>query len=277
MDTYAVLSDFQSPYQDDSAVEVACKICSDLPNLHLILNGDCADFRTIGRWPSRPGAYVVSDFAEELERVRSFISKLIRYIKPRRCDWLDGNHEWRVQRLFMRDTQLVRLLGEQKIADATSIRTLIGLDKLKIRYVGEYPKGMWLRDENVCPPEKNVYVAHGYRTRVKSGYTATAELDDKMCSSIVGHTHKLALKWKKAAGNRRFFGAESGTLSILAEAGPHAKYDSIPFNDPDALDHQQGFMIVHHEAGHWFPKTVPIFHEKNGRAVAEWAGRIYKS
>src|SRR5690242_5816269 len=137
MDTTVIMGDFQSPYHDPDAVEVALQIAEEVKPNRFIINGDFVDLHTCGRHPIVPSAQVLDDFAEELERARTLLARIRRRLPVKDCRFLSGNHEWRIERLFMRDTQLVRLLGEKRIADATSMRTLLDLDKLHIRYLGQ--------------------------------------------------------------------------------------------------------------------------------------------
>ena len=173
----------------------------------------------------------------------------------------------------MRDGQLVKILGEKRIADATSIANLLDFEKLRIKYTGQYPTGTWLKDLKAVPAEKNCYVEHGYQTRKNSGYTASALLTDRMTNTVVGHVERMAVVYKKVVGNRRFFAAEGGNLSRIAEPGKGDKiYAGVPFSEPEFLNHQQGLTIVYHDQGNWFPYVIPIH---NGRAV--WNGRTFRA
>jgi len=273
MDTYAILGDLQAPYHDPDAVEVALQICETVKPTCLILNGDFADFHTCGRWPVVPSAQVLDDFSEELERCRTLLKAIRKRVRAKDCRFNSGNHEWRLERLFMRDSQLVRILGEKRIADATSIKTLLDFDSLKITFTGQYPTGTWLKDIKVVPAEKNVYIEHGYQTRKNSGYTASALLGDRMTNCVTGHVERLAVVWKKAIGNRRFFSVEGGNLSRIAEPGKGEKiYAGVPFSEPEFMNHQQGIVVIYHDQGNFFPYAIPIH---NGRAV--WNGRTFRA
>jgi len=273
MDTTVIMGDFQSPYHDPDAVEVALQIAEEVKPNRFIINGDFVDLHTCGRHPVVPSAQVLDDFAEELERARTLLTKIRRRLPVKDCRFLSGNHEWRIERLFMRDSQLVRILGEKRIADATSIRTLLDLDKLKIKYLGQYPKGTWLYDEHVTPYDKNVHIEHGYKSRIKAGYTSSAVMADRWANSVIGHVERLAILWKKTAGNRRFFGIEGGNFSRIAEPGKGENiYSGVPFSVPDYMDHQQGFSIIYRDGGQFHPYVVPIH---NGRAV--WNGRTFRA
>ena len=273
METYCILGDLQAPYHDPDAVEVALQIAEEVKPTTLILNGDFADFHTCGRWPVVPSAQVLDDFSEELERASTLLKAIRKRIPARDCRFNSGNHEWRLERLFMRDSQLVRMLGEKKIADATSIRHLLGLDALRIKFTGQYPTGTWLKDLKVVPAERNCYCEHGYLTRKKSGYTASALLEDRMTNSVTGHVERLGVVFKKAVGNRRFFAAEGGNLSRIAEPGKGDKiYAGVPFSEPEYQNHQQGLLVIYHDQGTFYPYAIPIH---NGRAV--WHGKPYKA
>lgn len=273
MDTIAILGDLQAPYHDKEAVEVALQICEAVKPTTLVLNGDFADFHCIGRWPIVPSAQVLDDFSEELERARTLLKAIRSRLPVKDCRFNSGNHEWRLERLFMRDSQLVRILGEKRIADATSISTLLDFDKLRIKFTGQYPTGTWFKDPKIVPPERNLYIEHGYVSRKKSGYTASALLDERMTNIVTGHVERLALVWRKVVGNRRYFALEGGNLSRIAEPGKGDRiYSGIPFSEPDFLNHMQGIAVIYHDQGQWYPYTIPIV---NGTAV--WNGRRYKA
>lgn len=268
-----IFGDFQSPYHDESAVEVALQIAETVKPTTLILNGDFLDLHSCGRWPVVPSAQTLYDFAEELERARTLLKAIRKRIPVRDCRFNSGNHEWRLERLFMRDSQLVRILGEKKIADATSIANLLGFVELRIKFTGQYPTGTWLKDLNAVPAEKNCYVEHGYVSRKKSGYTASALADERMTNVVTGHVERLAIVWRKVIGNRRYFALEGGNLSRIAEPGKGERiYSGVPFSEPDFLNHMQGIAVIYHDQGQWYPYTIPII-----RGTAVWNGRKFKA
>lgn len=274
METHAIVCDLQAPYHDPAAVDVACQILEAAKPDTFTSNGDGVDFRKLAlRYPSDDGAGegLLSELKTEIERSREVILKLHKAAKPKKwAKWVDGNHEYRLWRAMAQTPQTLQLLGIKAVRSALETPSLLGLEK-RFKYVGPYPQGFWLRDD--LPPEKNVWLEHGYLVRKKGGYTATALMEERMTSVICGHVERLAEVGRKVIGNRWLFAIEGGNLSRIGEEGKGEHvYTGIPHSVPGYMSHQQGFVLVHYDSGEWWPELIRI---KNGKAV--FRGKMFKA
>ena len=260
-----ICGDFQAPYHDPRATELLMRIGEELQVDDLAINGDFVDWRVMSdHFPirgERPD--LVMTLRDELLTQRGLLIELVQRIKPKRKKFTCGNHEWRLYRALSKQQNVLDLLQIPSIAEKLSVESILGLTELGFECAGEYPNGMWLFEGK--PHDRNVWIEHGYFTRKHSGYLATALILDRMTNVVVGHGERLAVKWKRAIGGRRFFGAEQGNLSILAEPAGKGIYSTVPHTAPEFLDHQQGFLVLYTDRfGNFYPVPVAIF---NGRAV----------
>jgi hypothetical protein len=277
---HGIWNDQQIPYHDPRALDVATQIFIDAKVTRLIYNGDWGDYLDLGAHPVGDRDDLYCGITREVERQQEELHKRHKAINPEEADWNDGNHEWRVQRAFWKDPKLAAKVLKIKYTDmqmigsvkqAISIPALLGLDKLKIRYTGAYPKGCWLRKG--VPDEQNVYVHHGYTARKHGGYTVSGQMQDHWCSQIVGHCERLAGPiWNRKLG-RDYFGIENGNLSLIGEPEKgDGIYAGIPHSDSKLLNHRQGITVIYEEGGEVWPFTIRI---RDGKA--HWNGKLYKS
>jgi hypothetical protein len=97
--------------------------------------------------------------------------------------------------------------------------------------------------------EHNVAFLHGQTVRVKSGFSAHANIDKFGFSGFSGHSHKLCLVTRTQSGNTKFW-IETGCLCNLT---PTPTYAIHP-------DWTQGFAIAeyNYETHQFYPQIVPI-------------------
>lgn len=138
---------------------------------------------------------------------------------------ITGNCE-RIQRYLKKHPELYSL-------DALKLPNLLGLDKFNIEYSD---KGIKLG---------SLKIIHGTIVRKFSGYTARAEMEKNDCSGISGHTHRLAVYYKRTP-SRDLMWAESGCLCDL-----NPEY----INDPSW---NQGFLYGYVEKDSFSIMPVPI-------------------
>ena len=261
---YLVISDLQIPYHDPSAVEVMLRIAEDFKPDGLVINGDFCDWRTLSdHYPARHevGSRLHSTLKAEVDVQRELLDEIMVRVKPKEAWWNDGNHEWRLTRMLLNESTVGQLFGLKEVADKLTVKSFFELDRYGIKHSGEYPNGFWLKD---------VWIEHGFNTSLKAGYTVSRLLDARGASVIVGHCERLAVIWKRAI-DKRFFGAESGNLSILGEKAGKGIYSTVPHTAPELMNHQQGFLTLTRYNKQWFPEAVPIY---NGTAV--WRGKVYE-
>lgn len=271
MESHGIAGDFQIPYHSPKAVSVCAQICHDAKLTTMTLNGDIWDCRKLAqKYPSDDGAaeVLLSTMTEELERGKTVVHEFVRHVKAKKWRLISGNHEYRLWRAMTLSPATLQLMGVKSVRHALSVLALYDLEKFKFEYAGEYPRGLWLAD---LPPDQNVWVEHGYIARKRSGYTASALMQERMTSVVCGHVERLALITQAALG-RGFFGIEGGNLSCIGVPGEGDNiYTGIPHSVPDYMNHTQGFAIIHRDGHTWFPEIVKI---ADGKAY--WNGKLYK-
>jgi len=273
----AVINDLQCPYHDPDAVDVAAQIIRDHKVDVLDLNGDIFDFFNLSAHPNVKtdiNEHTAVEFQGELDRGFKLVSDLVEETKPNRVHWKNGNHEFRLLRAIANaDIATKKILELKVVRNAYSYPSLFRFDELPVPVVfaGEYPKGLWIHPD--LPPDKNVWVEHGYVARKKSGFTASALLEERMSSAICGHCERLAYLWRHVNGDRNFFAIENGNLSMLGVPGVgDGVYFGVPLSEPDYRNSQQGLTLLTYTGGEWFPEVIRIV-----RGKAFHNGKLYES
>lgn len=274
----AIINDLQIPYHDPRALDVAQQIIRDFGPDVLDENGDIFDFLNLSRYPTVKtpmNERMACEFESEIERGIAIQQAFVAETKPKRIHRKNGNHEWRLLRAISNaDANAKKILELKVVRQAYSYPSLFRFNELpvKVKFAGEYPNGLWLHPK--LPPDKNVWVEHGYVARKKSGFTANALMEERMCSVICGHCEKLAGPlWRHVVGDRNIFAIENGNLSILGVPGAgDGLYQGVPHSVPDYMNHTQGFSLLVYASGEWWPQTVRI---TNGKAW--WNGKLYQS
>lgn len=193
-DRAVFLPDVHVPYQDDRAVGAALAFVREYQPSILVLLGDIIDFYQLSRFPK--DSKLAARLPEDLESTRGFLRR-VREAAPRsRLMALGGNHERRLQ-TYLR-TQAPALSGLRGL----NVHDQLDLKDLHCAY---YPTGHM----PLC--NGSLMVKHGNVVRSKAGYTATAELERAWVSGISGHTHRLAVVYRRNV-NGDFVWIEGGCL-----------------------------------------------------------------
>jgi hypothetical protein len=268
---YGIVGDVQTPYHDARALSVCGQICADAKLDELIINGDWLDLRKAGTHPQNSKSLrIVGEMRQEIAIGRERLHTFVKGVKPKKSRMTSGNHEFRLERMLTRDQSIAQLLEIVEIGEAISMTSILKLDAIGMKWVGQYPKGCWLDPQLAA--EDNVWVEHGLSARAKAGYTVSSVMDKRWSSAVIGHCEKLCLLWARKNG-RCFFGIESGNLSCIGEPGlGDGIYFGVPHSTPEYMDHQQGFTIIYRDGGQWHPQIVKI---RDGKAW--FNGRFYKS
>lgn len=276
-----VVNDLQCPLHDQRAFDIACQVGADFKPDVLDINGDWFDLLNLSTHGSIKSLNekTVVDFDSELERGITLAKTMIKAVRPKAVHWKNGNHEFRFVRAFTRisDAAANKILQSQRLKHIYDYAQLFDFKSFgaKVIYAGDYPNGLWLHP--TLPPDQNVWVEHGYVARKKAGYTATAVMEDRQASVIVGHCERLAMVWKHAIGNRNYFGIENGNLSLIGVPASGGKsngaglYFGVPHSVPDYSNHCQGLTLLTH-SGDWFPQPIRIIGGKTS-----YAGKTYKA
>lgn len=274
----AVTNDWQAPYFDPDAIDVAKQIIRDFGPVDVLdLNGDIFDFMGLSKHPNAKtqlNEQTAIEFESEIERGIELVRGFVEETKAKYIHWKNGNHEWRLLRAISNADQTAKKILELKVVrDAYSYPSLFRFGELpvSVRFAGEYPNGLWLHPS--LPAHDNVWVEHGYVARKHSGFTANALLNERFSSAICGHCERLAGPlWTHKVG-RDLFCIENGNLSILGVPGAgEGLYGGVPHSVPDFMNHTQGFSLLVYIDGHWFPQTIRIVQGK-----AWWNGQLYTS
>lgn len=273
----AITGDWQVPYVDRDAVDVATQIIKAFRPKKLVFNGDIFDLLNLSRFPNvktELNERTAIEFESEIDTGVAMVKAMVKETKPEQVHWLNGNHEWRLLRAIANaDHAAKRILELKVVRKSYSYPSLFRFDEIgvPVHFVGEYPKGTWLHPS--LPAGENVWIEHGYVARKKSGFTANALMEERMCSVICGHCHRAALLWRHVNGNRNLFAVEGGGLSILGTPGEgDGMYFGTPHSEPDYMNSTQGFTLATYAEGRWWPELIRIH---GGRAL--WRGKMWTS
>lgn len=272
----AVVGDFQIPFQDDDAVDVATQIIRDSEVDVLFINGDFMDVANMSKFPSLrtpTNRMRLTDFTSEVALSKSIYHHFVGECAPKKVMFNDGNHEYRTFRAFANiSSHEIKQIGEFLMAGETnplSSKALLGFGS-KVSFA-DYPHGQLLHPD--LPLTENLWVEHGKTVQGKTGYTVAALQDHRQTSVLVNHVHRLSLGWKHVLGNRDFMMIENGHLSIFGVPGKgDGMYQGPHHTVADYQNSQQGFTILSHSEGSWHPELIAI---KGGKA--NYHGKSYKS
>lgn len=272
----AIVGDFQIPFHDKSAIDVAQQIVRDFKPNVLDFNGDILDLMRLSKFPgivNDRNEYRQADLEAELEIGISALRRFTQEVKPETVYFKSGNHEARLERtIATAQPNQQAILTLKKIRNVATIENLLELNQLgKNVKFAKWPNGLWLHP--TFTPDQNVWVEHGNETATNAGYTVSRISAKRSSSVVMGHVHRLSLAWRHMNADRDRFMIEGGHLSILGTPGEgDDMYFGSPFSVADYMDYQQGLSLVTFADGKVWPEIVRI---KNGSAL--WNGKLYKS
>lgn len=273
MQAAVIVGDVQAPLHDPAAFDVMLQVVEHVKPTRAVANGDWVEFRHLSmRYAALKGdqgKQIGATAAEEAATAKSLLGQFGKACGPK-CKKVfnSGNHEWRLFRALSQIPQILEIMNLPQAKEIT-VEAVLGLKELGFKYSGEYPAGHWLFD---LQPHKNVFVHHGYLTRQKAGYQASAETDKRMVSTVTGHGERLAVSWRRDVTDRRIFAVEGGNLSRLGETHGAGIYTSVPFSEPIFLDRQQGFCVIYQDGDMICPIAVPIH---SGKAIFD--GKLFRA
>lgn len=273
-----VFGDVQVPYHDRDAIDVMVQIGREFKPHVVADDGDFADLFNLSSHPNAKTAITeqfVEDLDGEIDKSVALQKHIIAEVNPQL--WLknNGNHEFRVLRAIHRANGNEKKLLEMRVArNVYSSPSLFRLDELGIPYKfgGEYPKGQNVHPE--LPHHENVWLEHGLIAAQESGYTGNRTMKKRWGNVIVGHCERLAgPNWTHVNGDRNYFNIENGNMSILGVPGLGDDiYSGIYHSTPDYGNHTQGFTLLTHVSGEWFPQVIRIV-----KGTAFWGNKLYVS
>jgi len=187
------LPDIHFPDHDPRALKKALSLVKIRKPDRVVLLGDVVDFSAISRFPKSPRH---TDFGRELQRVRPLLRQLYEALeRVPRVDWLAGNHEERLQKYLWRRAPELAEVGE-----------------LTVPRLLEMPAGWRYHPPRAYLSVHGVLVFHGFKW---ASNTCTHNLGRYGCSSIQGHSHRLAVYYRGLPGGRVIAAAEAGCLCRL--------------------------------------------------------------
>lgn len=272
----AIVGDFQIPYHDENAIDVAQQIVRDFAPNVMDYNGDILDLMRLSKFPgivNDRNEWKQADLETELQLGITTLKSFTKEVSPETIHFKSGNHCARLERtIATAQPNQQAILTLKKIRNIATIENLLELNQLgKNVKFAKWPNGLWLHPS--FGPDENVWVEHGNETASKAGYTVSKISEKRAASAIMGHVHRLSLAWRHLNNDRDRFMIEGGHLSILGTPGEgDDMYFGSPFSVADYLDYQQGFSLVTFVDGKVWPELVRI---KNGSAL--WNGKLYKS
>ena len=239
-----------TPLHDLKAIAIATEIIKDLKPDRVIMLGDMLD---LPDWSTHfvrsPEFYFTTQ--PSLNYVASWIKELRPYCKE--MVYIEGNHEKRMIDSIVQNTIQaygIKPANEPKSAPILSVPYLLGLDKLDVQYVGNYPHGEFYINNNlVC--------IHGIKVGAQSGQSVMKLLNSPRISIIQGHVHRLEMAHKTVwtHGKPKIYQAIScGTL---------CRIDGIVPGGGTRYNWQQGIGVIEYTDEDFQIDTIGIYEGKS--------------
>ena len=240
-----------TPLHDLRSISIATEIIKDVRPDRIIMLGDMLDL------PDWSTHYVRSpEFYFTTQPSLDWLASWIAEIRPY-CNemvYIEGNHEKRMIDSIIQNTIQaygIKPANEPDSPPIMSVPYMLGLHKMDVEYIGNYPHGeFYINDNLVC--------IHGNKVGAKSGQSVMKMLDSPRISVIQGHVHRLEMGHKTVwtHGNPKIYQAIScGTL---------ARIDGIVPGGGTRYNWQQGFGIVDYDKERFQIDTIGIY---DGKAI----------
>lgn len=246
-----------TPLHDLKAVAIATQIIKDLKPDKIIMLGDMLDL------PDWSTHFVRSpEFYFTTQPSIDWLASWIRELRPhcKEMVYLEGNHEKRMIDSIIQNTIQaygIKPANEPDVPDLISVPYILGLHKIGVEWIGNYPQGeYYINDNLVC--------IHGNKVGAKSGQSVMKMLDSPRISVIQGHVHRLEMAHKTVwtHGNPKIYQAVScGTL---------ARIDGIVPGAAARYNWQQAIGVVEYDKERFQIDTVGIY---EGKAI--FRGKAY--
>ena len=247
------------PLHDNKALAIVTQAIKDIRPDRVVLLGDMLDL------PDWSTHFLISpEFSFTTQASIDFLASWLEEMRPycKEMIYIEGNHEKRMIVSIIKNTMQaygIKPANQPKSAPVLSIPFLLGLDKLDVQYIGNYPAGEFYINNNlVC--------IHGHKVGAKSGQSVTKLLEDARISTITGHIHRLEMAHKTiwTQGKPKIY--QAVTLGTIA------RIDGIVPSGSARHNWQQGFGVVEYDDENFQIDTIGIY---NGRAI--YRGNIYES
>ena len=246
-----------TPLHDLKAIAIATQIIKELKPNRIIMLGDMLD---LPDWSTHfvrsPEFYFTTQ--PSLDWLASWIKELRPYCKE--MVYIEGNHEKRMIDSIVQNTIQaygIKPANEPEASPIVSVPYMLGLHKMGVDYIGNYPHGeFYINDNLVC--------IHGNKVGPKSGQSIMKMLDSPRISVIQGHVHRLEMGHKTvwSHGQPKIYQAVSlGTLARIDGTVPGAG---------TRYNWQQGFGVVEYDNDRFQIDSIGIY---DGKAI--FKGKFY--
>ena len=187
-----------TPFHDRQALDIVLQIAQAIqPDLTVFL-GDVMDFSGWSDKYIRSPEFFFTTQPALIEA--AWYMAHIRAQTSGEVYYLEGNHDQRPEKQIVThlvDAYGLRSADHLEAAPVMSIDNLLGLSRMGIRYVDNYPDGeVWLNDALRC--------VHGDKARSNPGNTAAAVVKESDSSVIFGHCHRKELATKTLPGRHGY-------------------------------------------------------------------------
>jgi predicted phosphodiesterase len=244
---------------DVNAINLVDSIIRDIKPDKIVLLGDMLDL------PDWSTHYIIKpEFTYTTQASIDYLASWIYNIRPycKEMVYIEGNHEKRMIDSIIKNTIQaygIRPANEPDVPPLMSIPYILGLHKMGVDYIGDYPKGEYYINNNLA-------CVHGHKVGSKSGQTVTKLLENARVSIITGHTHRLEMAHKTiwTRGEPKFY--QAATLGTLA------RIDGIVPSGSARHNWQQGFGVVEYDDEVFNLEPVGIY---SGRCI--YRGKLYES
>ena len=246
-----------APLHDLKAIAIATEIIKEIKPDRIIMLGDMLD---LPDWSTHfvrsPEFYFTTQ--PSLDWLASWIKELRPYCKE--MVYIEGNHEKRMIDSIVQNTIQaygIKPANEPDVPPIVSVPYMLGLHKIGVEYIGNYPHGeFYINDNLVC--------IHGNKVGPKSGQSIMKMLDSPRISVIQGHVHRLEM------GHKTVWSHGQPKIYQAVSLGTLARIDGIVPGAGTRYNWQQGFGIVEYDNDRFQIDSVGIY---DGKAI--FKGKFY--
>ena len=246
-----------TPLHDLKAIAIATEIIKEIKPDRIIMLGDMLD---LPDWSTHyirsPEFYFTTQ--PSLDWLASWIKELRPYCKE--MVYIEGNHEKRMIDSIVQNTIQaygIKPANEPDVPPIVSVPYMLGLHKMGVEYIGNYPHGeFYINDNLVC--------IHGNKVGPKSGQSVMKMLDSPRISVIQGHVHRLEM------GHKTVWSHGQPKIYQAVSLGTLARIDGVVPGGGTRYNWQQGFGIVEYDNDRFQIDSVGIY---DGKAI--FKGKFY--
>jgi len=246
-----------TPLHDLKAIAIATQIIKELKPNRIIMLGDMLD---LPDWSTHfvrsPEFYFTTQ--PSLDWLASWIKELRPYCKE--MVYIEGNHEKRMIDSIVQNTIQaygIKPANEPEASPIVSVPYMLGLHKMGVDYIGNYPHGeFYINDNLVC--------IHGNKVGPKSGQSIMKMLDSPRISVIQGHVHRLEM------GHKTVWSHGQPKIYQAVSLGTLARIDGIVPGAGTRYNWQQGFGVVEYDNDRFQIDSIGIY---DGKAI--FKGKFY--